>query len=529
MVRDDITVRLAGESGEGVISSGDILTTGAARAGYWAQTFRTYPAEIRGGPCMYQVRVGVEPVSSQGDAVDLLICFNQEAFDLHHRDLAPDGHIVCDAESVRVTPSYESRSSEVSLGEIAQEAGGNRRGKNMVSVGLVCGLLGIDIARIEEMILKRYAHKGDVGEANIKSLRAGCEHARERLPAGAHKLAGQTAADQDRVLVTGNQAICLGALQAGLGYYAGYPITPASDILEWLAARLPRFGGVAIQTEDEIAALASVLGASYAGEKAMTATSGPGLSLMAELVGLAGMAEIPAVIVDAQRSGPSTGMPTKTEQSDLNHALFGGHGEAPRVVMAPTSVEDCFEVIVEAFNAAERYQVPVIVLSDQSLSHRLETVVRPDLESLEIGERVSPNGDRGERLLQPICDPRGRRVADGGAGRPGRVRVDRHRARRGRQPPLRARAAHGDDGEALPQARAAGRERGPREHHRPRARGRRHPRLGIDRGRRGRGGRDLPRPRPARWPPSIRVCSRRCRSSASASGPRAWSGSWCRS
>ena len=375
-----------------MISSGDILTTGAARTGYWALTFRTYPAEIRGGPCMYQVRVGTAPVRSQGDKVDLLICFNQEAFDLHHHELADDGHIVCDAESVKVSPAYESRASEVALAAIAQEAGGNRRGKNMVSVGLVCGLLGIDTARIEEMILKRYAHKGDVGESNIRSLRAGFEHARDDLPAGAHKLGPPQSLDEDRLLVSGNQAICLGALQAGLGYYAGYPITPASDILEWLAARLPRFGGAAIQTEDEIAALASVLGASFAGRKAMTATSGPGLSLMAELVGLAGMAEIPAVIVDAQRSGPSTGMPTKTEQSDLNHALFGGHGEAPRVVMAPTSVEDCFHVIVEAFNAAEKYQVPVIVLSDQSLSHRLETVMRPDLDSYEVAQRLSPNG-----------------------------------------------------------------------------------------------------------------------------------------
>ncbi len=392
LIRDDITVRLAGESGEGVISSGDILTTGAARTGYWALTFRTYPAEIRGGPCMYQVRVGTAAVRSQGDKVDLLICFNQEAFDLHHHELAADGHIVCDAESVKVSPQYESRASEVALAAIAQEAGGSRRGKNMVSVGLVCGLLGLDTTRIEEMILKRYAHKGDVGESNIRSLRAGFEHASGELPSGEHKLAPARSLDEDRLLVSGNQAICLGALQAGLGYYAGYPITPASDILEWLAARLPRFGGVAIQTEDEIAALASVLGASFAGRKAMTATSGPGLSLMAELVGLAGMAEVPAVIVDAQRSGPSTGMPTKTEQSDLNHALFGGHGEAPRVVMAPTSVEDCFHVIVEAFNAAEKYQVPVIVLTDQSLSHRLETVPRPDLDSYEVAERVSPNG-----------------------------------------------------------------------------------------------------------------------------------------
>ena len=391
MKRDDIAVRLAGESGEGVISGGDILATGAARAGYWALTFRTYPAEIKGGPCMYQVRVGAEQVFSQGNAVDLLVCFNQEAFDLHHHELAHDGHIVCDAESVRVTPQFESRSSEVPLAGLAQEAGGGRRGKNMVAVGLVCGLLGIDTARIEEMILKRYAHKGDVGEANIRSLLAGASFAREQLPAGGHKLRSAEPEHEERVLLSGNQAICLGALHSGLAYYAGYPITPASDILEWLAGRLPKFGGVAIQTEDEIAALASVLGASFAGSKAMTATSGPGLSLMSELVGLAGMAEIPAVIIDSQRSGPSTGMPTKTEQSDLNHALYGGHGEAPRVVMAPTSVEDCFQVIVEAFNAAERFQVPVIVLSDQSLSHRLETVRRPDFSAMDVVDRARPD------------------------------------------------------------------------------------------------------------------------------------------
>ncbi len=398
-------MRLAGESGEGVISGGDILATGAARTGYWALTFRTYPAEIKGGPCMYQVRVGVERLRSQGNAVDLLVCFNQEAFDLHHHELAHDGHIVCDAESVRVTPQFDSRSSEVPLAGLAQEAGGGRRGKNMVAVGLVCGLLGIDTARIEEMILKRYAHKGDVGEANIRSLLAGASFAREQLPADGHKLRPAAAEQEERVLLSGNQAVCLGALHAGLNYYAGYPITPASDILEWLAGRLPKFGGVAIQTEDEIAALASVLGASFAGKKAMTATSGPGLSLMAELVGLAGMAEIPAVIIDAQRSGPSTGMPTKTEQSDLNHALYGGHGEAPRVVMAPTSVEDCFQVIVEAFNAAECFQVPVIVLSDQSLSHRLETVRRPDFTAIEVVDRERPdtgqNGSYRRYELRP--------------------------------------------------------------------------------------------------------------------------------
>lgn len=388
--RSDITVKLAGESGEGVISAGDILTSGAARSGYWVLTFRTYPAEIRGGPCMYQVRIGSERVHSRGRDVDLLLCFNQEAFDLQHDTLGDGGLLLYEADSVKVTEEFESRSRPIPLGELAKQASGSRRGKNMVAVGTVCGLLDSPTEQIEELIVRRYAHKGDVGEANIKALKAGVEFATEEL-SDAHRMKAPEAAKADRILLSGNQAICLGSLAAGANYFAGYPITPASDILEWLSSRLPRFGGVTVQTEDEIAALASVLGASFAGNKAMTATSGPGLSLMSELVGLAGMAEIPAVIVDAQRAGPSTGLPTKTEQSDLNHALYGGHGEAPRVVMAPTSVEDCFHVMVDAFNAAETYQVPVIVLSDQSLSHRLETVPRPNVGAIEVEERLRPD------------------------------------------------------------------------------------------------------------------------------------------
>ena len=395
LIRDDIAVRLAGESGEGVISGGDILTTGAARTGYWALTFRTYPAEIKGGPCMYQVRVGADACARRATR---WTCWSAST---RRRS-------TCTTTSWRTTATssatrsrcgsrreFESRSSEVPLGGIAQEAGGGRRGKNMVAVGLVCGLLGIDTARIEEMILKRYAHKGDVGEANIRSLLAGAGFARDQLPAGGHTLStAERASEAERVLLSGNQAICLGALHAGLNYYAGYPITPASDILEWLAGRLPKFGGVAIQTEDEIAALASVLGASFAGQEGDDRDLGPGPVADGGAGRPGRMAEIPAVIVDAQRSGPSTGMPTKTEQSDLNHALYGGHGESPRVVMAPTSVEDCFRVIVEAFNAAERFQVPVIVLSDQSLSHRMETVRRPDLDDRGRSTGVRPDGER---------------------------------------------------------------------------------------------------------------------------------------
>jgi 2-oxoglutarate ferredoxin oxidoreductase subunit alpha len=348
---------------------------------------------------MFQVRIGADRVKSIGNHTDLLVCFNQEGFDLQSETVGPEGIIIADAESCKVTEEFAGRSFEVAFSAIAEEAGGSRRGKNMVIVGMTCGLLDIDTEQIENLILKRYAHKGDVGEANINSLRAGAAYARENLP-DVCNLQHPNEPERERILLSGNQAIVAGALHAGLTYYAGYPITPASDILESLAARLPRMNGVAIQTEDEIAALASVLGASFTGAKAMTATSGPGLSLMAELIGLSGTAEIPAVIIDAQRAGPSTGMPTKTEQSDLNQAVYGSHGEAPRVVIAPTTVDDCLICTVEAFNAAETYQVPVILLSDQSLSHRLETVDRPDLSTIPVENRATPNGDAGDKRYQ---------------------------------------------------------------------------------------------------------------------------------
>ena len=402
--RDDITVRLAGESGEGVISGGDILTNGAARTGYWAYTFRTYPSEIKGGPCMYQVRMGRERVLSRGNTTDLLVCFNQEGFDRENNAVGPEGYIVYEESSVKVTPEFEDRAHAAPLEKLAEEVGGSKRGKNMVAIGTVCGLLDLDTTKIEELILKRYAHKGEVGESNIKALKAGVESVKEglgdRLKLGQPKSTGK----DDRLLLSGNQAICLGALNAGLNFFAGYPITPASDILEWLTGQLPKFDGLAMQTEDEISAMSAIIGASYAGKKSMTATSGPGLSLMAELIGLAGMAEIPTVIVDSQRAGPSTGMPTKTEQSDLNFALYGSHGDSPRVVMAPTSVDDCFTVMVEAFNAAECYQVPVIVLTDQSLSHRLETVPGLKLEEYEVVDRIRPDESLANNDYQRYSD-----------------------------------------------------------------------------------------------------------------------------
>lgn len=388
--RHSVVIRLAGESGEGVISSGDILTQAAARGGYYTQTFRTFPAEIKGGPCMYQFRLSDEPIWSHGKDVDLLVCFNQEAWDLNWDSLGPDGVILYDVTEVTVPEEYLPRARPVRMEALAKEIGGSLRAKNMVAVGAVTGVIEFDTTPIEELVLRRFAHKEGVGQANIAALHAGSDEAADLK--GRYPLVPPVEVDEDRMLISGNQAIAIGAVAAGVKYFAGYPITPASDILEWLSVRLPQVGGITIQCEDEIASLASVVGASYAGVKAMTATSGPGLSLMSELIGYAGTAEIPVVIVNAQRGGPSTGLPTKTEQSDLNQALYGSHGDAPRIVMAPVSVEDCFFAIIDAFNYAEQYQVPVILLTDQGLATRLEVIHRPDVSKLTLTPRKTSKG-----------------------------------------------------------------------------------------------------------------------------------------
>ena len=388
--RNSVVVRLAGESGEGVISSGDILTQAAARGGYYTQTFRTFPAEIKGGPCMYQFRLSDEPIWSHGKDVDLLVCFNQEAWDLNWDSLGPEGSILYDVTEVTIPDEYLPRARPVRMEELAKEIGGSLRAKNMVAVGAVTGVISFDTTPIEELVLRRYAHKEGVADANIAALHAGADEAADLK--GRYPLVAPVEVEEDRMLISGNQAIAVGAIAAGVDYFAGYPITPASDILEWLSVRLPQTGGLTIQCEDEIASLASVVGASYAGAKAMTATSGPGLSLMGELIGYAGTAEIPVVIVDAQRGGPSTGLPTKTEQSDLNQALYGSHGDAPRVVIAPVSVEDCFFATIDAFNYAEQYQLPVILLTDQGLATRLEVIHRPDTSQIELTPRKTSKG-----------------------------------------------------------------------------------------------------------------------------------------
>jgi 2-oxoglutarate/2-oxoacid ferredoxin oxidoreductase subunit alpha len=380
--KDDLVIRVAGESGDGSTATGEMLAQAAARSGLHVFTFRTTPAEIKGGPVMFQVRASNAPVRSQGDAVDVLFAFNQEAWDLHHGAMAPGGVLLYDSEEFTPPEGFTGVAYAVSIGQIAQEAGG-RRGKNVVALGVVAALFGLGLTKLEDIVRVKLGKKADVLEANLAALRAGIEHAHAIQKRDSFWMEAQ--GEHERMVMTGNQAIVAGALHAGVGFFAGYPITPASEVMEGLAKMLPEIGGAFLQAEDEIASIMACVGASFAGKKAMTATAGPGLALMGEGIGYASMTEIPLVVVDAQRGGPSTGLPTKMEQSDLNIAVHGGHGDSPRIVLAPASVAECFHLTTWGFN-----------LSDYSLSFRTETVEPFELAKYPVINRRTPQGE-----LQP--------------------------------------------------------------------------------------------------------------------------------
>ena len=388
----DYVFRVGGEGGEGVISTGEMLGLALARAGFNIYTFRTYPAEIKGGHANYQVRASDQLLLSSGAELDLFLAFNQEAYEKHIQDVRAGGVVLYDSDSF--TPPSQNGSLiyyGVPLSSLATKKVGIKLTKNIVSLGVVAQLFDISLQVFEELVKDRFGRKGEaIVQKNLLALRVGADYAKQQEKRDTIRI-GQGPRKTKGLVLSGNESLALGAIAAGCRLYAGYPITPATDIMEFLAKELPKLGGCVVQTEDEIAALGVVLGASYAGKKAMTATSGPGFSLMTEMMGLAVTAEIPAVIVDVQRVGPSTGMPTKTEQGDLYLACYGGHGNCPRIVLALTNVEDCFYGIMQAFNLAEQFQMPVVVLSDASLGHRKATVPVPDPSRVPIVNRRVPD------------------------------------------------------------------------------------------------------------------------------------------
>jgi 2-oxoglutarate ferredoxin oxidoreductase subunit alpha len=291
MTVETLLVRLGGESGvDNAISAGDVLTLSVARSGYHVHTFRTYPAEIKGGPVMFQLRVGVKPVRSLGDRIDVLLAFNEEAWDLHSEVLRPDGVLVFDPGEHDAPEEFPGISIGIPLDRLSRDLN-LRKGKNLIGLGALAALLGFDFQQLQSTVEGLYgAKRPQFIESNRMALLTGFQWVRDNVEVEVpFRLAPPDSAREPQLVMSGNRAIVAGALAAGCRYYGGYPITPASDILEEMALRLPPVGGAVLQTEDEIAAIASVVGASVAGIKAMTATSGPGFSLMQEMLGLATM------------------------------------------------------------------------------------------------------------------------------------------------------------------------------------------------------------------------------------------------
>ena len=395
MPGNDLTVRVGGDSAAGgIVTTGEVFARIAAYAGLEVYTTRTIPAEIKGGHVMFQARVAPTMVWSQGDELDMLIAFDQESLDRYYRLVRPDGIVIYNSNDSKPPTQNGLKQYALPLNDLAKSIN-FQRGRNIITIGAMVKLFGLSFETASAVVEKQLGRKKEMLDQNLLALKTGFEYIEQNVTKTApyHLSPVQGALEQQRLVISGNQALSMGAIAAQCRFYAGYPITPASDIMEFLAAEFPKVGGTLIQAEDEIAALGMAMGGSYSGARAMTATSGPGLSLMTELLGHATMTEIPVVVVDVQRGGPSTGLPTKVSQGDLRISVFGAHDDAPRIVVAPVSVEDNFYQIINAFNLAEKYQTPVIFLSDQDMSVRVQTIPPFDLSRVHLEPRLvwNPN------------------------------------------------------------------------------------------------------------------------------------------
>jgi 2-oxoglutarate ferredoxin oxidoreductase subunit alpha len=390
----EAVIRIAGNSQDGIQAIGGFLARLAGRSEQEVMTFMTIPSTISGGPSIFQVRIGSGEVLSAGDEADMLLCFYQHSYEDHIKSLKLGGIVLYDADHVQPKPELEESYRHVGVhisGLTVEAVGGTGKdkGKNIFALGLLAKIFDLNVTKLTKLIEERFGGKDPTVVANaLTCFNGGYNHSLENL-LKTYQFYTPEKRDRHQVVMNGNEALAFGLIAAGVRFGAGYPITPWSDIMESLRRELPKYGGTFVQTEDEIAAISMAIGASYAGRVAVTGSSGPGISLKTEALGWAVMAEMPLVIVDVQRGGPSTGMPTSVEQSDLNIACFGGHGDSPRVVLAPTSVEDCFYTAIEAVNIARKYSTPVFILTDQGIATRIEAFEEPNLE--KICQDISPD------------------------------------------------------------------------------------------------------------------------------------------
>ena len=403
----DVSVMIGGQGGDGTLTVSDLLGRYFRKCGLYVYTSRNVLSRIRGGHADASVRAARDPISAVKPQVDVLVAFDNEAIEMGRAELSPDGFILYDSTSFHseIPTAVGFPFATLVGGPLGQPIF-----KNTAAYGALSVLLGFDPAKTRQVIEERFKRRGgEALEKNLKALEIG-RHAALEAPNVANRYSVVEGDAHDLILTTGNQAVALGFVVGGGRFFAGYPITPATEIMEYLQRYLPPLGGVVRQAEDELGAVNMVLGAAYAGARAMTSTSGPGLSLMTEGIGQAGTAEIPILVADCQRVGPSTGQPTRHEQSDLSHLANLGHGEYPRFIVSPATPEDCFSLTVEALNLAEKWRVPVFLLLDQALCQNTATSPRFDLSRVHV--------DRGRRLRSEeaasLTEYRAYRITDDG-------------------------------------------------------------------------------------------------------------------
>lgn len=398
---NNMTIRIGGEAGDGVESSGAGLCKALARGGLHVFGLPDYYSRIRGGHNFFSIRVSDRPLHSHAEPVHLLLALTEETISRHRDKMAKGGAIVHDSKFQvlpKQLPGNGVQVWSVPLSDIAKEKAGTTVARNTVALGVAAGLTGFGLDPMQSVIRQNFARKGQaVVDGNLAAVEAGYREGQKYAADFLFKLERIPDAPP-RMVVNGTKAFALGALAGGCRFVAGYPMTPGSPVLHWMAAHAARYGVVTKHTEDEIAAINMAIGAAHMGARALVPTSGGGFALMVEALGLAGMTETPVVIYNAQRPGPSTGLPTRQEQGDLLFMLYASQGEFPRFILAPGNHEECFVTGWRVFNLAEKYQTPALVLSDHYLAVAIRTLELDafDLEAVRI--------ERGELLSEVELD-----------------------------------------------------------------------------------------------------------------------------
>ena len=398
----DAVIRFAGNSQDGIQTIGGFLARLAGRSSREVMTYMTIPSTISGGASIFQVHLGSGEVLSAGDEADFLFAFYQHSYDSHISSLKAGGICIYDSDHVEV---LKTDADVIHVGvpitsTTVEAIGGSARdrGKNLFVLGLVTQIFKLNKEKIVSLVERQLGRKSeDVLRNAMLAFDAGFAYPVGDLMGLEFDLKQGKVQGADKVTTDGNTALTLGLLAGGVRYGAAYPITPWSTIMEQLRVELPKYGGLFVQAEDELAAVSIALGFAYSGHTAVTGSSGPGLSLKMEALSYATMAELPIVVINVQRGGPSTGLPTSVEQSDLMQAIYGSHGDCPRIVLAPQNVGDCFYIAVEACDLARKYSCPVIVLTDQALASRIEAFAQPDLAAY-IHEPILDQAPRGEEF-----------------------------------------------------------------------------------------------------------------------------------